>query len=84
MLRITHFLGNRFTDGGVVLSLTRRQRFISQKDYLLLICVRRGVNSRAIVRREGLGKLKKYDHIGNRTRDLLVCSIVRQPTTVPR
>jgi hypothetical protein len=34
---------------------------------------------------EGLGKLKKsYDVIGNQTRDLPACSIVPQPTALPR
>jgi hypothetical protein len=37
------------------------------------------------VRLEGLGHLKKSnDLIGTRTRDLPVCSIVPQPTTLPR
>jgi hypothetical protein len=37
------------------------------------------------VQPEGLGKLKKKIHpIGTRTRDLPVCSIVPQPTTLPR
>jgi hypothetical protein len=37
------------------------------------------------VRLEGLGNLKKCsDLIGNRTRDLPACSIVPQPTTLPR
>jgi hypothetical protein len=39
----------------------------------------------AIVRLEGLGKLKKFnDLIGNRTCDLPACSIMPQPTTLPR
>jgi hypothetical protein len=34
---------------------------------------------------EGLGKLKKSNNlIENRTRDLPACSIVPQPTTLPR
>jgi hypothetical protein len=34
---------------------------------------------------EGLGQLKKRIHlIGTRTRDLPTCSIVPQPTTLPR
>jgi hypothetical protein len=33
---------------------------------------------------EGLGKLKNIDLIGTRTRDLLACSIVPQPTALPR
>jgi hypothetical protein len=36
------------------------------------------------VRLEGLGQLKKIHLIGTRTRDLPVCSIVPQPTTLPR
>jgi hypothetical protein len=37
------------------------------------------------VRLEGLGKFKKFIHlIGSRTRDLSACSIVPQPTTLPR
>jgi hypothetical protein len=38
----------------------------------------------AIVRLKGLGKLKKVHLIGTRTRDLLACSIVSQPTMLPR
>jgi hypothetical protein len=37
------------------------------------------------VRLEGLGQLKKKIHlIGTRTRDLPACSIVPEPTTLPR
>jgi hypothetical protein len=36
------------------------------------------------VRLEGLGQLKKIHLIGIRTRDLAACSIVPQPTTLPR
>jgi hypothetical protein len=36
------------------------------------------------VRLEGLGKLKKPTSSGIRTGDLPVCSIVPQPTTLPR
>jgi hypothetical protein len=37
------------------------------------------------VRLEGLGELKNpMAPIGNRTRDLPICSIVPQPTTLPR
>jgi hypothetical protein len=39
----------------------------------------------AIVQLEGLGTQKKFnDLMGNRTRDLPACSIVSQPTTLPR
>jgi hypothetical protein len=37
------------------------------------------------MRLEGLGKLKNsVDLVGNLTRDLPACSIVPQPTTLPR
>jgi hypothetical protein len=36
------------------------------------------------VRLEGLGQLKKIHLIGTRTRDLPACSIVPQPTKLPR
>jgi hypothetical protein len=37
-----------------------------------------------MVRLEELGKLKNIDLIGTRTRDLLACNILPQPTTLPR
>jgi hypothetical protein len=36
------------------------------------------------VRLEGLGKLKKFTLSGTRTGDLPACSVVPQPTTLPR
>jgi hypothetical protein len=53
--RLPHFLDNRLTDGGEMVSLTRR-----------LISVRGLVDPRVTVRLEGLGQLKKSsDFIGN-------------------
>jgi hypothetical protein len=83
MLRIQHCLDNRFTGSGDVVSLTGRPRSTLQKHFIELIYFRGFVNLRAIVRLEVLCKLKKIQLIGIRSRDLPVCSLVPQPTTLP-
>jgi hypothetical protein len=66
------------------LSALRVGRFLPPGRFLALIFVRRWVDLRAIVRLEGLGKLKKSTSSGIQTGDLPACSIVPQPTTLLR
>jgi hypothetical protein len=51
--RLPYFLDNRLTDGGKVVSLTRRPPFTPQWRFLVLFSVRGWVDPRAIVRLEG-------------------------------
>jgi hypothetical protein len=76
-LRDVEFLDNRLTDGGEVVSLTPRLPFTPRKIpathfYERLSAARR------------IRSIEKSNKIGNRTRDLPACSIVPQPTTLPR
>jgi hypothetical protein len=47
------------TDGGEIVSLTRRPRATPQKQFLYSFFGRGGINPRAITRLEGLGTLEK-------------------------
>jgi hypothetical protein len=78
--RLSHFLDNRLTDGGKIVSFTGRSSFNPTGRFMLLIYVRVWVDPRGIVPMEGFVKLKIFDDIGNRTRDLQARSIVPQRT----
>jgi hypothetical protein len=75
MLRIPHCLDNRLTEGGKIVSRTRRPRSTPQKPCLmLLILIHRLSKPQGLLRLEEIDKFKKCnDLIGTRTRDLLVC-----------
>jgi hypothetical protein len=73
-----HFLDNRLTDGGEVVSPTRRPPFTPGSLYPQ-------EDSWYSFPLEAESTLiEKSNDIGIRTRDLLACSIVPQPTTLPR
>jgi hypothetical protein len=76
--RFPHFLDNQLADGGEA-SLTRRP---SSERFLVLISVSRPQGHSAAGRFRSIEKAN--DFIGTRTRGLPACSIVPQPTTLPR
>ena len=71
-------------EGGKFVSHTNRTP-LPQEIFLVLISARGWVKPRARMRPEGLCQWKNSnDNSGNRTRDLLVCRAVPQPTVLPR
>jgi hypothetical protein len=80
----TFSLDNRLTDDGKVVSLTHRPPFTSSKIHGTHFCLRLSRTQS----HNTAGKIryieKKIHLIRIRTRDLPVCSIVPQPTTLPR
>jgi hypothetical protein len=66
----------QLTNGSKAVSPMRRPLFSPRK-------ISGTHDPRAIVRLEGLGKLKKSTSSGTQTSDLLACSIVPQQTTLP-
>jgi hypothetical protein len=77
------FVDIRLTDGGKVVSPTRRPP-LPQETSCYLFLLETESTPRAIVRLEGLVKLKESTSSGTRTGDLPSCSIVFQPTTLLR
>jgi hypothetical protein len=73
-------LDNQLTDGGEIVSLTRRPPFNARKIPGTHFCQRLSRPQRHNV----VGRMMSNDLIGNRTRDLPAGSIVPQPTTLPR
>jgi hypothetical protein len=74
--RLPHFLDNRLTDGGDAVSLMRRSPFVPRKipgtHFYYRLSRPQGHNADGRIR-----SIEKSNYlIGNRTRDLLACSIV--------
>jgi hypothetical protein len=73
--RLPHFLDNRLTYGGEVVSLTHRPPFTSRKIAGTHFCSRLSRPQG----RSAAGRIRSFEEssdIGNRTRDLPACSIV--------
>jgi hypothetical protein len=89
MLWVLHCLDNQLTDGGKTVNPTHRSRSAPHKHFSASgthFCKRLS-KPLALVRLEGLGKLKKFNElIGTRTRDLPIvppCMFIRGQIYVP-
>jgi hypothetical protein len=82
--RPPHFLENQLTDGGKVVSLMRRSPFALRKNSGTHFCQRlsrhQGPTAAGMIRSAS----ESNNFAGNRTHDLLACSIKAQPTMLPR
>jgi hypothetical protein len=83
MLKNSHCLDNRLTDGGKVVGLTHRPRSTPQKHYFSAsgthFCFRMS-NPTGPSGAERIRYIEKFIHlIVSRTRDLLACGIAPQP-----
>jgi hypothetical protein len=81
---VTGLVDNRITDDGEAVSLMHQLPFTPQKDSWYLFLLEVG-STPGPVQLEGSGQLKKFsDLIENKTHCFPACSIVPQPTTLPR
>jgi hypothetical protein len=80
--RLPRFLDNRLTDGGEFVSLMHQLPFTPRKIHDTHFCLRlsrpQGHSAAGSIR-----SIEKIHLIGTRTRDLMACNIVPQPTTLP-
>jgi hypothetical protein len=81
--RLPHFLHNRLTYGGEAVSLPRQPPFTPGR-FLVLISVKMLSRPQGHSAAGRFTSTEKSNDIANRTRDLPVCSIVPQPTALPR
>jgi hypothetical protein len=84
MSRFQHFVDSQPINGGEVVSLARWPPFTPRKIPGTHFCLRPSRHLGHSVAGRIRSIEKSHDLIGNRTCDLLACSIERQPTTLPR
>jgi hypothetical protein len=84
--RIPHFLDNRLTDGGEVVSPTRRQAALYPPGtFLVLTYIKRLSRPQCPSAAGRIKSTEKFSElIGNGTRDLLAFSVMRKATTPQR